>query len=76
MDKLRKTRRHHSKERLNISSIPKFDSDTSKALKGGGQYSGFHDRVHWKRAKINTQNIPGPQNGDSSRVTLPRYVRE
>ena len=33
MDQSGKIRRHHEKERLNISKIPNFESDTSLASK-------------------------------------------
>ena len=55
-DKLGKIRRYHSKERLNISSVCKFERDTRLGEERG--YSGFYDRDDRMGAKTKTLKNP------------------
>ena len=56
MDKLGEILRYHSKERLNISSVSKFERDTRLGEERG--CSGFYDRDDRMGAKIKTPKNP------------------
>ena len=56
MDKLGKIRRYHPKERLNITSVSKFERDTRLGEERG--CSGFYDRDDRMGAKIKTPKNP------------------